>query len=858
MKKLFNRLKRGFIQLLIIGFVLQVSGALGLGLAVQAVHASSSTVVINEVLPNADMAGTDWDGDGTSLEYSDEWIELYNVSSSPQNISGWKLSNNTKTYTIPNTPEIVSEGKLVIFGSASGNAIQMGNIGDTLILKNVNDEEIDKFTYSATIVNDNSLGRKYDGVDSDNDTNDWVAFNNTPAGGYPTPGESNVPLIRFVVPASLVYTNQNTYTISGEATENRAVRIKDSAGVELAGVPSNSPQTSNAITGAFSFTVNLVANQTNSFNLTVENGTQAVSASALVQIAHETAVPASTIATTGFYGPNTWLGAITGTASDATSGVYQTKISVQRLSDNSYWNGLVWQVVSSELTATGTNNWSYAFDKANLTDSISYKIKAEATDNAGNTKAASTATFVYDSQAPTGTITINVDKTVTHSQNVVLTIAGYDATAGVSEMRISEDPTFSGVAWENFSASKNFTLSSGSGDKQVYLQLEDKAGNVSIGEIYQGITYIAGLLTSDINPPVTDILVAGEMLDAKISFGAEMTPANTMVGTAFGSISTYKTNPGESLLLQGLVAVGERYYDFSLDEPTAFPATIRIYFTQDDLDKSGIVDENQIVGLYYYDLDSTSWKMFEGKISFVNIDGYQGFVEANVSHLTPIVIGADVFMPERPGNTKAEQGKNQVKLSWSKVSDATAYFVRYREKTSSDSSAYTQVEIIGADTTSAVISSLTAGKEYEFGVASIDGARNASEFSVVVQSTEIEVAQTVATTSASKVVLAESPTIYTRQSIVESEPSASQPSSISAIATPQEQPQEIKEVKGEEEQSETEATESDRRRLIVALVILAVAIAAGIGGYYVYEWWVSQPEEEEVSSKKKGKDNGRW
>ncbi|PJB51843.1 hypothetical protein CO101_00575, partial [Candidatus Berkelbacteria bacterium CG_4_9_14_3_um_filter_39_23] len=142
--------------------------------------------------------------------------------------------------------------------------------------------------------------------------------------------------------------------------------------------------------------------------------------------------------------------------------------------------------------------------------------------------------------------------------------------------------------------------------------------------------------------------------------------------------------------------------------------------------------------------------------------------------------------------------------------------------------------------------------------ASIDGARNVSEFNVVVQSTEIEVAQTVATTSASKVVLAESPTIYTRQSIVESEPSASQPSSISAIATPQVEPQEIKEVKGEEEQSEIEVTESDRRRLIVALVILAVAIAAGIGGYYVYEWWVSQPGEEELTRKKKGKDNGRW
>jgi len=845
MKKLFMRLKRGFIQLLIIGFVLQVSGALGLGLAVQTARAGGEEIKINEFMANLPDGST-------------KWVEVYNNSNQLFQTSGWKLYDGASTPNLlGNFPVEIAQKTYYKFEFKD----KLNNPGgDKIIIKDADGETKDDIGYGSGGYlslpgTGESWGRISDGIDTES-ANDWVKFNNTPAGGYPTPGESNVPSFVSVLPISSAYTNQNTYTISGVATENRIVRIKDNMGTELVGSPSNSPQTSNATTGAFLFTVSLVANQTNSFNLTVENGTQAVSTSTLVQITHETDVPISTIATSGFYGPNTWTG-ISGTASDAGSGINQVKITLQRLSDGLYWNGASWGA-SSELTATGTNNWSYAFDKAKLTDSISYKIKAEATDNAGNTEAASTATFVYDSQAPTGKIAINNDKTVTHSREVVLTITGYDATAGVSEMRVSEDPIFSGVAWESFSASKNFTLSSGSGDKQVYLQLKDKAGNVSIGEIYKGITYIAGLLTSDINPPVTDILVAGEMLDGKTDFGAEMTPANAMVGTAFGSISTYKTNPGESLALQGLVAVGEKYFDFALDESTAFPATIRIYFTQDDLDKSGIVDENQIVGLYYYDLDSTSWKMFEGKISFVNINGYQGFVEATVSHLTPIVIAADVFMPERPANFQAGQGKNQVKLSWSKVSDAMAYLVRYREKTSNDSSAYTQVEIVGADTTSAIISSLTAGKEYEFGVASIDGARNVSEFNVVVQSTEIEVAQTVATTSASKVVLAESPTIYTRQSIVESEPSASQPSSISAIATPQVEPQEIKEVKGEEEQSEIEVTESDRRRLIVALVILAVAIAAGIGGYYVYEWWVSQPGEEELTRKKKGKDNGRW
>ncbi len=83
---------------------------------------------------------------------------------------------------------------------------------------------------------------------------------------------------------------------------------------------------------------------------------------------------------------------VCGTASDLDSGVSSVEVSIQRTTDNSWWNGgsfvsggQIW------LPATGTTSWSYNFSPA----VSSYSVQARATDGSGNKGTSSAAAFSY-------------------------------------------------------------------------------------------------------------------------------------------------------------------------------------------------------------------------------------------------------------------------------------------------------------------------------------------------------------------------------------------------------------------------------------------------------------------------------
>lgn len=98
-------------------------------------------------------------------------------------------------------------------------------------------------------------------------------------------------------------------------------------------------------------------------------------------------------------------------------------------------------------------------------------------DGSGNTCDISDS-ILYDKDPPAGSILINAGAASTASQSVTLNIAGNDDVQ-VADMMVSEDPAFTGVAWEPFAAGRSFVLSSGTGTKTVYLKLRDVAGRES-------------------------------------------------------------------------------------------------------------------------------------------------------------------------------------------------------------------------------------------------------------------------------------------------------------------------------------------------------------------------------------------
>lgn len=80
---------------------------------------------------------------------ADEFIELINTTSNEIQVSGWKISDKVKTYTIPANTTITANGYFVLKKSTTG--IELNNNDEELKLKKENDEEVDSFSYSDTI-----------------------------------------------------------------------------------------------------------------------------------------------------------------------------------------------------------------------------------------------------------------------------------------------------------------------------------------------------------------------------------------------------------------------------------------------------------------------------------------------------------------------------------------------------------------------------------------------------------------------------------------------------------------------------------------------------------------------------------
>jgi hypothetical protein len=111
----------------------------------------------------------------------------------------------------------------------------------------------------------------------------------------------------------------------------------------------------------------------------------------------------------------------------------------------------------------------------------SHTFKVRATDAAGNTDPTPASyTWTVDTAAPSGTIDINGGDAFTNNTTVNLTLNADDPSpgSGVAEMRFSEDGT-TWSEWELFATSKLWTVSSGDGQKIVYVQFKDAAGNES-------------------------------------------------------------------------------------------------------------------------------------------------------------------------------------------------------------------------------------------------------------------------------------------------------------------------------------------------------------------------------------------
>jgi hypothetical protein len=112
----------------------------------------NSPVVLNEILPNPV-------GDDDQIGISGEWVELYNKTSNPLDLTGWYIKNSADnkiiiqtTNTLESSMTIDANGWLVLFM----NDDILNDTGDAVSLYNSNDILVDSYTYALPEYNINN------------------------------------------------------------------------------------------------------------------------------------------------------------------------------------------------------------------------------------------------------------------------------------------------------------------------------------------------------------------------------------------------------------------------------------------------------------------------------------------------------------------------------------------------------------------------------------------------------------------------------------------------------------------------------------------------------------------------------
>ena len=158
----------------------------------------SQKIIINEILPNP-----------SEPETEAEFIELYNRDEVAVDLTGWEITDDSRTYKIATT---INAGQHLAFYNVD-TGISLNNTGDTVRLLNPSGQQQDSVSYQETAKEDYAYACRED------DTFAWTTT--------PTPNSPNV----FSVPAN---TNSSaTTTSSSDTTVPTTTTVTTTTDIEL-------------------------------------------------------------------------------------------------------------------------------------------------------------------------------------------------------------------------------------------------------------------------------------------------------------------------------------------------------------------------------------------------------------------------------------------------------------------------------------------------------------------------------------------------------------------------------------------------------------------------------------------------
>lgn len=189
-------------------------------------------------------------------------------------------------------------------------------------------------------------------------------------------------------------------------------------------------------------------------------------------------------------------------------------VPVINLSSETWTNNLSFSLTNIADNLSGVSKTQYKIGndiwKDYTTDSVvinangQVNISAKAIDNVGNESSIATAVGFMSTDKPTGVITINdnAPRMAGSTLTVLLDITASTALTNVNSMMISNNSDFSGAVWENFESQRNWNVTTGFGEKTVYVKFRDEASNVS--DVYSD-TILRLATNVNINNPKSNI-----------------------------------------------------------------------------------------------------------------------------------------------------------------------------------------------------------------------------------------------------------------------------------------------------------------------------------------------------------------
>jgi len=172
----------------------------------------------------------------------------------------------------------------------------------------------------------------------------------------------------------------------------------------------------------------------------------------------------------------------------------------------------------------------------------------------------------------------------------------------------------------------------------------------------------------------------------------------------------------------------QKYIDITIENQTEcihWPMNITMFYSEEDLNISDI-SENQLLGLYYWNKTLGKWMLYEntGINTSFNQNGYEGFIWANVYHLTPLVPGGDSQPPSQvTGLTVSDAKDGKLTMNWNEASDNVAidFYRVYRDGTRID----TTVTTVYTD------KGLKDGQTYSYQISAVDTSGNEGPLSTL-------------------------------------------------------------------------------------------------------------------------------